>query len=638
MLRPEPQPDAGVDCCVELRISGRSTGMRAHVQVKATENLKANSDGSVSYSANMRNINYLLNGLCPLYVVYIAETKELRYAWVRDEFNRIRNENVDWMRQETVTFRFTSRLDEAGRQDVYDRIRREAMLDREIHDHLSRADVTEKTIHVNLKDSRVTDPDKIRELLLASGLTLVSSGEAAGVLEAIDKLGATDKRLPRLLLVRAFAECSQGHYQMAYGYLAELAVRRHELSESDRLLLDVLRDVCDYQIGRITRGEYIRRQKELSEKDDGEFGLSRRIAYLWEALLESGTREGIATHLPTLRAVVAQVLALDGCSGTLRIQARTALLYGEGIRFGQIFNHDLAILKSRTAMGRAADVNAVFDHINADLARWTHEANTLVKDALSHGNPHLIGDACYTRSIILFVHQSSTPLWLSTDAVSRGLEHLKDEVIPDIRRAIQCYELSGHIEWQLRAKMLLADVAALIGDEELAKEMADKVLPVAEAYQFDKIAMEARYHLSGDPFFRQMQRKFMTGPDADPDIREANFTDEEMGRYADDMLEAADLPSDRLAVVAREVLSFRDIARERVNWCRYIQLIQDLGHASNPATFYARDPIRFCYCEHYKVASKTGDADWRTLIKAFKETYCSGCLARSPKRDSTPPS
>src|SRR3954449_13231430 len=77
VLRPEPQPDAGVDWCVELRINGRFTGMRAHVQVKARAETKANSDGSVSYSADVSNINYLLNRSSPLYVVYLADEREL---------------------------------------------------------------------------------------------------------------------------------------------------------------------------------------------------------------------------------------------------------------------------------------------------------------------------------------------------------------------------------------------------------------------------------------------------------------------------------------------------------------------------------------------------------------------------------
>lgn len=631
VLRPEPQPDAGVDWCVELRIDGRFTGMRAHVQVKARAQKKANSDGSVSYSADVSNINYLLNGLSPLYVLYLADERELRYAWVRDEVKCIEKVTPDWKHQKTVTLRFSALLDEAGLQEIHKRIQQEARLDREIHDLLSRADGTEKILHVDLKESKVTDPDKIRNLLLEGGLSLVSSGDATGVLEAIDKLSHADKKLPRMLLLRAFAECSLGHYQLASGYLAEATVRAGELSESDRMFLGLLRDIYDYHAGRITREEYIRRQKELAERDESEFSLSRRIAYLWESLVEGGTRQGIATHLPSLRVIVNQVLGLEGCSESLRIQARTALLYGEGIRFGQGFNHALAMLKARMAMGREADANEVFSRINADLARWTDEANALVKDAFEHGNPHLIGDACYTRSLILFTHNAAAPIWMKPEAVFRHLEAIKAQLIPDLGRAIQCYELSGNIEWQLRAKILLADVAALTGDEALARQTADEVLPIAEAYQFDGIVKQARDHLAGDPFFRQMQRKFLTGPDDDLDVREAGFSDEDMARYAEDVLEASDLPRDRLAVVIREVLSFRDIARERVKWCRHIQLIQDLGHASDLRTFYAYDPERRCFCERYGFASKIGSTDWRVLIPIFKHNYCSDCSARSPK-------
>lgn len=635
VLREEPPPDAGVDKCIELRSGGRYTGLRAHVQVKGRAEKNANSDGSVSYSADVSNINYLLNGLSPIYVLYIAETKELRYAWVRDEVNRIRGENPDWKTQKTVTLRFNALLDEAGLKDFHDRIGREARLGREIHDVLSRAAATESTIHVNLEKSKITDPDELRDLLLRGGLMLVSSGEAAGVLEAIDKLDSAARRLPRMLLVRAFAECAQGHYQIASGYLAEATVRGGVSSESDRQFMGLLRDTCDFQAGRISRAEFARRQKELSEKGEGEFGLSLKIDSLWESITVEGTRKGIAVHLPKLRDLVAQILAGEDASETLRIHARTALLYCEGARHVQKFTHEYFMARSRQAMGRPVDVERTFGQLNAEQGRWTDEVNALVADALKHGNPHLIGDACYSRSFILFVYLNSARLWLKPEAVAGHMENLKVQVIPDLRRAIQCYEHSGHIEWELRAKILLADVSALTGDEAMAKEMAEAVLPVAEAYQFDKIAKEARDHLAGDPFFRQMERQFFSGPNADPDVREAGSSDEDIERIAEDMLAANDLPRDRLAVMVREALSFRDIARERVGWCRHIQLIKDLGHTRSPVTYYAYDPLRYCYCEKYGVASKVGSTEWLVLISTFKSNYCSGCPAREPKGETT---
>ncbi len=211
------------------------------------------------------------------------------------------------------------------------------------------------------------------------------------------------------------------------------------------------------------------------------------------------------------------------------------------------------------------------------------------------------------------------------------LSSFTSQVIPDIRRAIQYYELSRNIEWQLRAKMLLADVAVLTGDEDLAKETAGEVFPVAEAFQFDNITRQARDHLAGDPVFRQMQRDVLASLADDPDVRDAKRNDDAMERHAEEVLDAAGLPRDRLPVVKREVLSLRDIARERLDWCRHIQLIQALGHTRSPDTYYARDPERHCYCDKLEFASKIGSTDWPLLIETFKSNYCSGCAARSPK-------
>ena len=92
-LREEPRPDAGVDWCLELRMGGQHTGMRAHIQVKGCGKAEANADGSISFSADVSNLSYLLNVSSPLYVLYVEQANELRYVWVRDEVNRINGTN-----------------------------------------------------------------------------------------------------------------------------------------------------------------------------------------------------------------------------------------------------------------------------------------------------------------------------------------------------------------------------------------------------------------------------------------------------------------------------------------------------------------------------------------------------------------
>ena len=65
------------------------------------------------------------------------------------------------------------------------------------------------SVHVNLRNHTVTDPDELRELLLMSGTKLVEIGYGAQVLEQVERLSIGDKKIPKILVVRAFAEYSR---------------------------------------------------------------------------------------------------------------------------------------------------------------------------------------------------------------------------------------------------------------------------------------------------------------------------------------------------------------------------------------------------------------------------------------------
>src|SRR5262249_38544867 len=96
--REERVDDKGVDLALEAKInvpaaettSGREgmyayTNCRALAQLKSTDKPKPNVDGSVSYSIDTSNLNYLLNGPCPIYFLWLAPTNQVRYAWAREE-------------------------------------------------------------------------------------------------------------------------------------------------------------------------------------------------------------------------------------------------------------------------------------------------------------------------------------------------------------------------------------------------------------------------------------------------------------------------------------------------------------------------------------------------------------------------
>jgi hypothetical protein len=109
LFRDEPT-DYGVDCSLELVVEGRVTNFRCQVQVKATDSELLNADGTVSLRVDASNLNYMLCGSCPLYVLYVAPRRELRYLWARDERDRLDASTPGWREQGTVTLRFGTLL------------------------------------------------------------------------------------------------------------------------------------------------------------------------------------------------------------------------------------------------------------------------------------------------------------------------------------------------------------------------------------------------------------------------------------------------------------------------------------------------------------------------------------------------
>lgn len=66
-----------------------------------------------------------------------------------------------------------------------------------------------------------------------------------------------------------------------------------------------------------------------------------------------------------------------------------------------------------------------------------------------------------------------------------------------------------------------------------------------------------------------------------------------------------ELLSENLPIMEREYFSRRYIAREKYNWCRRIELIQDLRHRLHATTIYKTAPARFCICRLHEWAFKT---------------------------------
>ena len=107
-------------------------------------------------------------------------------------------------------------------------------------------------------------------------------------------------------------------------------------------------------------------------------------------------------------------------------------------------------------------------------------------------------------------------------------------------------------------------------------------------------------------------------------------TDGDIRDMARMTLESLGIPLDRLPLVEKGCFAGRVIAQERRDWCRHLELHQDLRHMARPETAYRTDPERVGICTKLGHKSGISDPDYEVVIAAFKRTNCDGCTHREP--------
>jgi hypothetical protein len=159
--------------------------------------------------------------------------------------------------------------------------------------------------------------------------------------------------------------------------------------------------------------------------------------------------------------------------------------------------------------------------------------------------------------------------------------------------------------------------------------------------QYEIVATHAQNILTGQTPLQAVQEWREEREDLDKDFSMISETDDELRFFASQQADNLELPVERLPFIEREILAMRDEARERVSWCRHIELIQDKTHTQSPQTLFLHDSKRFAHCTKLGYRSRTGNPDWKAVFRTFRREYCVSCRYRQPKfslptnRDST---
>lgn len=648
LFRDERIDDKGVDGSLEVKVeappleaAGQNESMslftncRAQAQLKSTDKTELNQDNSLSYPIDTSNLNYLLNGPSPIYLLWMASTGEIRYAWALDEWERLNAENPTWREQSTFTIRFLRNLDDNALDEIHSRILKEARLGRQINEILAKSALEERVVvNIDTQTLKTTDPHEIHEWLTSSGMTIVSSGYGRQVMEWIQSLNPSQREEGRIQLVAAYAQASLGRHHEAMGHLSTASLLRNLLSPGDQLFLDRLRAACDYRTGRINQQEFFRREEELSQKQGKVAVAEHRLEALRWKRLREGDNSRRAKMLEEMQSESDIIQSDDNSTPAHKLQARILLMAAAGDDLTAQFIEDINLIQARFQMGYGVEeiIKQTKEATKQLWEDWNNRADALIKDTKIEGPPILLADAITMR-----VATSGTSLLVQRmNAIAMGhtwkpTENVIAALKQEVKYAIEVYHVAGNIEGETRAKLLLADLVDSVGDNQQARNIAREALGVAQGMSYSQLESHAREYIDGQTIVEKFQQQLNEIDKLDEDYQIAVASDDQLRSIAGFSLNACQLPKERLPVVEREWFSQRLVSLERINFCRHLQLLQNLQHEKHPFTHYRTDPPRICCCDKHGYKSVIEHHDAKTILTAFKGTYCRDCPDREPK-------
>jgi len=630
-LRDERGKDTGVDASVEVLLEGRATHFRAYIQMKATEKGEKQRDGHIVVPIAPSNLNYLLNGPSPLYILYVVARDELYFLWAHEEAKRLDDQVPGWRKQQQVRLKFRDRLTAAALNNIHQRVMLEGRLYRKSLEILQRSTGSDQvTISVNPETLACVDPQKVERLLLSSGMALVSFGLAASVLDHLDTLSPSITRTPRLRLVSAYAQYSLGRPQGALAYIAEALLGHEKLTTDEMQQLRFLKTASEYQLGRLTQAEFIARQEEWGKSADGEIGRAWKLMQLYHEHMDEEDDIVRRQRLEAFQQFVHEVQARGNTSHPFRLHARLMLLYAEAMQAVCDIGDGICQLKLLACYGQMIDLDNWIRNVQDKIEPYERECSDAMEEAKRQNNPLLLGDALATRAAFRVAYLAT--LTIANGDFDFDLPYeARFPAMLDAEQAQKVYASAKQIEGKLRAKLLLADLFELGGQSEAAQVLAAGVLPVAEAMDYSDLRAKARAHLENNTIMKvyiSRRRRLAT---EDEDVILCEASDQLIRQGAGLMARGLSLPGERIDAAERDWFSLRDIAYERLYWCQYIGLLQDLTHTMRPETHYKTDPKRKCDCTKLGVRSAEGHTDWKKVISEFKEIRCAKCPHRLPK-------
>lgn len=633
IIRRVQEYDYGVDLQIEAKVDRSVTNFTARVQVKSTDSTKKNVDGSISVEVDVSNLNYLLNSPLGMgiYVLYLAQTQELKYEWVLNEYKRFEKENPNWKNQQNVNLRLAKKLDSTAvskiHQEIIDihlfhRDYLELLAQKEIRVAIGRTDIPR--VIIDTQTLSVTDATESLKQIINNGINLVADGEAQAVLRLAHNVPYDHLMESKAQLALAYANYAQGHFIQCEANIAGCRLDSGKLKEHEEYLLVSLENACTHNLGEMSREEFLSAERASIDKlTDPALKLQAELYHIRASVV--GVFKGENIDPSALQQQCRNLIARAQVLGNpqLQVLAQISLLEIEGQKYLHDFVQFTTLLEGRINLGlsRAHVRDILHSKLNSDLQKWKARIDKLTQSI--NDDRLLFADAILTGGKLLFGFVFHCK-YLS---IGRSYEiqldlNIIDSIIAQLEQAADVFLKNNMRHDEVRAKMLMADYHYFVGRTDEAKSVAEKILPKAKALQYALIVEHLEKTIEGktdlDTSSSQLLA-FQKQLSLDEDFFLPSLDDDQLRVFSQFVASVHGVPESESNVVFKDFVAMRAVAQERRNWCKHMNL--------EPATI----SLWKCRCPPTGFLSSVIATEPESVLSAFKSTYCTRCSLREPK-------
>lgn len=631
LYREENGGDYGVDMILELKTAGKSmSNFRSHAQLKSVQNPQRNTDGTFSFPVPIKTLNYLLNQIASVFVVYLENEDKFLWAWATDVASYCHEHDIDPVTTEqgTVAYRFVDALDGAAFERIHARCLGLGDVARRVTEIVTSAVPGEPfNLSIDTASQTVLSPDEAAELIKRYGIWLVNNGRTKDVLRWLSVL-TVQRMSAEVNLVGAYALFHVGQYYDAMAFCkrgTRFDLLPEPLHDLGHYMLLTLRHLT----GSLSNVDYETEVLNFQTKQPlSLISLQLKLQRQRELLLRAD-RTQQAEYATLERELTDTIEILRNASAdNPEFQARLDLTQWEleGVQLLNATLKGIFDVQSRDKIGHPFDKSIRIEMARELVARqrvWMDKLKAMEQ----RGWTSVVTEA--TANLIRLNMQIQ---WVAAMRVLKQVksqesdESLLRGFLAELQKLVVVFEQEGYLNEMYRSRLLIAQCTHGLGNETGGTEMTTAIRLEAEAAGITDVVAFADHLLNAPVFDIEKQAALQSTDEHLIELDESTLS-----KYVRQVAEVLEIRDERIENVHLALEWLRLDAFERRDYCQNLHVIENLSHTSRIDTVYSINPLRVYTCAVFGYTSQMPSVDRGELLASFKARHCLGCSKRSPK-------